>query len=379
MFDIAIIGAGINGTASAHFLAKAGLDVAIFDKEAIAAGGSGAAGAFISPKVSKGGRLKEVIEAAYLYSLRFYDEDFPEHIVDSPQLHIAKHQDDAAKVMAFKTTTSIPLVKQPEARETLLSDYAKSFESVFIKESGVVDAQKMCEALAQDATFFQAEIKAITRTKRGWKVGDIEAEKVILATGAYDSVVDEPFIQLRAIWGHRVDIQTTTKIPFIIHHEVSIAPSSQTGASAIGATHDVHYHPQHTEHDYDIEAGRKTLLEKALGSVRLEEVEIVHDYTGLRSGSNDYLPLLGALPDASASLREHPELRKGAKVAPDALVYHPDLYIINGTGGYGFVLGPYLAYHLSRHIVDDRPIDPDLDPSRFLFRWAKRAGGLSQG
>ena len=39
VFDVAIIGAGINGCASAYFLAKAGLSVAIFDKEGIASGG----------------------------------------------------------------------------------------------------------------------------------------------------------------------------------------------------------------------------------------------------------------------------------------------------------------------------------------------------
>lgn len=372
MFDVAIIGAGINGAASAHFLTRAGLRVALFDRKAIAAGGSGAAGAFISPKISKGGSLKILIEEAYLYSLRFYDGSFPEHIRNSSQLHIAKHIDENAKVISFREHTKIAVESRPQSSERLLDESAKAFESVYIKESGVVDAQKMCEALASDTTFFHEEIKGITEIKSGWQVGTITAKKVILSTGAYLPVLDEPYLQLRAVWGHRIDIRTSTKIPHIIHHKVSLAPTTKEGSSAIGATHDVHYHPEKTQLPYDIEAGRKVLIEKATDSVKLEDIEILKDYTGLRSGSNDYLPLLGRVANAKKSLEAHPELLKGAKIDKTSLAYHPGLYIINGTGGYGFVLGPYLAEMLSCHLIDGEPMDEQLDPTRFLLRWAKR-------
>ena len=80
VYDVAVIGAGINGCSVAYFLAKSGKRVALFDKEGIAAGGSGAAGAFISPKFSKGGELKELMEKSYLFSLDFYSQNFPSYV-----------------------------------------------------------------------------------------------------------------------------------------------------------------------------------------------------------------------------------------------------------------------------------------------------------
>ena len=46
IYDTAIIGAGINGCSCAYFLREAGQNVVLIDREGIASGGSGAAGAF---------------------------------------------------------------------------------------------------------------------------------------------------------------------------------------------------------------------------------------------------------------------------------------------------------------------------------------------
>ena len=76
MYDVAIIGAGINGSALAYELRQAGERVVLFDMNGVASGGSGAAGAFISPKFSKAGRLKELLHDAFLYSMDFYEKKF---------------------------------------------------------------------------------------------------------------------------------------------------------------------------------------------------------------------------------------------------------------------------------------------------------------
>jgi len=46
--------------------------------------------------------------------------------------------------------------------------------------------------------------------------------------------------------------------------------------------------------------------------------------------------------------------------------------MINGNGGYGFVLAPYLAKILSEHILSGKKIDDSISPSRFFSRWARR-------
>jgi tRNA 5-methylaminomethyl-2-thiouridine biosynthesis bifunctional protein len=378
VFDVAIVGAGINGCASAHFLTQAGLRVALLDREGIAKGGSGAAGAFISPKVSKSGPLKAVMDAAYDYSLAFYAREFPDYVRLAPQLHIAKFEDENEKVEHFIAHTAIPTAPVPEGISALLHDDVKGFRSVYLKESGVVDAEPMCRALAADAAFFCEEVTAPERVDGGWQVGPVRAKTVLLATGAYEKIIDAPYVSLRGVWGHRIDIRTSTRIDAIIHHRVSLAPTDEHGNSAIGATHNVHYHPQRNAEPYDYEAGRAELIAKATGTVKLENIEILRDFTGLRSGSNDYMPLLGSIVDADATLQAHPELRKGAKLEASGYVNYEGLYMINGTGGYGFVLGPYLAKQFADHLVHGTPVDPALEPSRFFRRWVKREAPLAR-
>ena len=46
--------------------------------------------------------------------------------------------------------------------------------------------------------------------------------------------------------------------------------------------------------------------------------------------------------------------------------------MINGSGGYGFVLAPYLAKILSEYILSDKKINDRLSPARFFTKWAKK-------
>ncbi len=359
IYDQAVIGAGINGCAISHFLAEAGKKVALIDKGGIAAGGSGAAGAFVSPKFSKGGPLKALMDNAFKFSLDFYNSCFSEFINNVPLLHIARFDDENERVAYFKKHTDFEISDVPEEAWEMLTDYARSFESVYLLHDGIVDAKGVCEALAENAQLFIEEVKEIVYTDGLWHIGDIVAKEVIVATGAYHGVLDEPYIELRPVWGQRIDIKTSTKLDFTIHHQLSISPSSENGVMALGATHDLNYNPQLCSEPYDLEPGRKELIKKALDTIALKDIEVIGDYTGLRSGSNDYLPLLGRVVEAKASTAAEPK-------------YYPDLYMINGVGGYGFVQGPYLARQLSRHILYGEELDEKLAPERFFRRWLKR-------
>lgn len=372
IYDTAIIGAGICGCSTAYFLTQAGQKVVLIDRKGIAAGGSGAAGAFISPKFTKGGALKELLEEAYSFSLAFYQEYFPERVQVAPLIHFAKYDDENDKVKAFKATTSLPLLEQ--LPKIPLRAEAKMFEHVILAQSGLVDAQRVCTRLAEGSDFYRHHVDIIQYENGAWRIGGMKAKRVVLATGAYRPVVSMPHIGLRAVWGHRIDIRTSTVLPCHLHQYVSVAATDKEGCSAIGATHDVHYHPQTATKPYDFEQGRAELLEKAARTVRLENVEILKDYTGLRSGSNDYYPIVGKVADAKATLERHPELLKGTKTDAASFVYYPELYMLNGTGGYGFVLAPLLSSILASELLGGAALPGALDPARFLYRWAKRKG-----
>jgi tRNA 5-methylaminomethyl-2-thiouridine biosynthesis bifunctional protein len=370
-YDVIVIGAGINGCMSAYYLNQAGVRVALVDASHIASGGSGAAGAFISPKISKAGLLKEIMTQAHTEALDFYTRYFPQHTLQNPLLHITKSEEEATTLHQFKKESPLAVKNIDEATKHLLTPKAQTSESLFLAHGAVVDAQEVCHALAEGIDFYPLKVDQLLQEEKGWRIGHLHGHHIVLSIGAYPKLLPVPYLTLRGIWGHSIDIQTSTPLQTILHHFVSISPTSRQGIIAIGATHDVHFSPFDGT-PYNIEAGREELLLKASYTLALENVHIVADYTGLRSGANDYLPILGSLVDAPATLARHPHLRHGKKVDPQEYVYYPNVTMINGSGGYGFVLAPYLAKRLKEYLVDTKPLDERLSPKRFFPRWAKR-------
>ena len=357
-----IIGAGINGCSMAYELTQQNKKVAILDKDKVASGGSGAAGAFISPKFSKAGELKELIHNAFVYSMVFYKEKFPSFMQTTQLVHIAQDKNLSDILKDYKENTTIKLEKLP----------IKTQEESISITSAIVDARGMCEALSSDATFITHEVKTLVYENGIWNIDNqFFAKNIVLATGAYKQIIDEPYIKLRGIWGHRIDIKTTTKNNYSIHQFVSISPSNQ-GILAIGATHNVHYHPDKSCKPYDLQEGRKELLQKATKTLNLEDIEIIKDYTGLRSGSFDYIPMIGEIVNSKETLKLDKRKLKTKKPNYSEYSYYKNLYMINGNGGYGFVLAPYLAKILSEHILYDKKINNALSPARFFARWARR-------
>ena len=373
MFDTAVIGAGISGCSVAHFLGREGQRVVLIDQENIAAGGSGAAGAFISPKFSKAGPLKQLMDEAFDFTLDFYNSTFSQYITNVPLLHIARYADENLKIATFKEKTDLQTATIPSTVEAMLTPYAKEFESVYLLNDGIVEAKPLCQALAAQAVFVREKVTGLSYVDGVWHVGkNIRAKRVVITTGAYQQILEEPYINLRPVWGQRIDIKTTTKLDFTLHHQLSISPSKADGTVALGATHDVHYHPETAQEPYDLEPGRAELVRKALETLQLDNIQVIKDYTGLRSGSNDYLPLVGTLVKAKESVEKLPSILQGTKIANEALEFYPDLYMLNGLGGYGFVQAPYLAHMLCRQIIYGETIEPAYAPSRFFLRWAKR-------
>ena len=371
MYDIAIIGAGINGCSVAYEFIKEGKRVILFDKEGIASGGSGAAGAFISPKFSKAGELKEMLNNAFKYSYDFYDKNFPNSFKKAQLVHIAKDEADDEILKIYKQNTEFELKKIPDTLKSKLTQAAKNREDVSIN-AGVVDEKKICNSMADGAKFVKEKVKNLVFNDDYWVINETySAKNVVLATGAYDMLIKEPYIKLRGVWGHRIDVKTTTKNPYSIHQFVSIS-SSTDGHLAIGATHNVHFHPEKNKEAYDKEQGRAELLQKAFQTMQLDDVEIVKDYMGLRSGSFDYMPMVGSLVLSKETLLTCKQILHVKKPDYTNYIYYPNLFMINGSGGYGFVLAPYLAKILTDNILYGKKISDRISPTRFFARWARK-------
>ncbi len=371
MYDIAIIGAGINGASLVHELSNANKKVILFDMDGVAQGGSGAAGAFIAPKFSKSGELKELLHDAFVYSMEFYEQNFPHIFRKTELLHIAKDEKSSEILKHYKQHTPLKLKKPSQDFLNSLSNNAKEFEHICI-DAGVVDAKAMCMGMSKNANFVKQKVESLVFDDDRWIINEVySAKSVILATGAYDGVIKEPYLKLRGVWGHRIDIKTSTLNPYSLHQNVSISPTKD-GVLAIGATHNVHYHPQTATLPYDVEAGRDELLQKAKKTLQLDDIEVIKDYTGLRSGSFDYMPLIGSIVLSNETLASKDIRFKVKKQDYDKYTYYPNLYMINGNGGYGFVLAPYLAKILSEHILSAKKIDERLLPARFFARYSRK-------
>ncbi|HEX5710963.1 MAG TPA: FAD-binding oxidoreductase [Sulfuricurvum sp.] len=370
-YDVIIVGAGINGCASAYFLHQAGLRVALIDQGGIAGGGSGAAGAFISPKISKEGFLKEIMRDAHLEALDFYTTNFSQYTLQKPLLHIAKDDEDSLLLKHFKQETHLGMSDVCQDTLSILTSEALEAESVCFAQGAIVNAQKVCKELVVGIDFYEEKVESLLYEEEQWCVGKLRGGHIVLAIGAYPKLLPLPYLNLRGIWGHRIDIETSTDLSCILHHHVSVSPTSQAGIMAIGATHDIHFSPFESI-PYDVEKGRVELLKKASKTLKLNNIEIHRDYAGLRSGSNDYIPMLGPLVDAQATLDLYPHLQHGEKISLNECVHYPNLTMINGSGGYGFVLAPYLALRLKEFLVKGKALDERLSPSRFFLRWAKR-------
>lgn len=352
-YDIFIIGAGINGAALAYELSQRGQKVLVFEQEGIASGGSGAAGAFINPKISKSGPLKELIENAYRYSIDFYTHKFPQFTTAAPLLHIAKSEEENEKVDYFKEHTSLKISTPPKERTALLTPYAASFSSVFLEESAVVDAKEVCQAMLEGVEYRKMKVEKPLYYEGMWQIAEAKAKKMVLCTGAFEEIFKEPYIKLRRIFGQRCEIKSSTLMPCTIHHAVSVSATKKSGSISVGASHYL------SEADLpSAQEGAQELLRLARLSVRLEEVKITQTYSAMRSGSNDYLPILGPLIPSEDPLSS----------------CYSECYMINGAGGYGFVLAPYLANLMTKHLLDAQPLPEFLKPRRFYARWAKKEG-----
>nr|WP_275855504.1 FAD-binding oxidoreductase [Sulfurimonas sp. MAG313] len=368
-YDIAIIGAGINGCALAYELHKSGQKVIVMDKEGIASGGSGAAGAFINPKISKAGELKKLIEEAYRYSLDFYNENFPKFTTQAPLLHISKYENDNEKVQYFKDSTSLALQEPPTSLLNKLKPHALAYSSVCLKNNAIVEAKEICEAMLTGVDYKKIHLKKPKFINGFWEIDGYKAKKIVLCTGAYEEVFKEDYISLRRIYGQRCEIESSSFMHESVHHEVSISATKKNGCIAIGASHYL------DEKDLPSKKqGAQDLILLAQKSIELKDIKIINTFTGMRSGSNDYLPIVGSLIDMQKSLELGPSALKGDKTA--FLSFIPNVYMINGVGGYGFVLAPFLAKMMKEFLVEGKALASYLEPKRFYYRYAKKKGSL---
>jgi tRNA 5-methylaminomethyl-2-thiouridine biosynthesis bifunctional protein len=119
-------------------------------------------------------------------------------------------------------------------------------------------------------------------------------------------------------------------------------------------------------------------IAKAIKSEKTDNLQHVDGRANFRCTTNDYLPIVGAVPNADQFIQQYQALRQDATSDIDSFgSYQPGLYMHCGLGSRGLSYGPLTAEILAAEISGEiPPIERDLrlamHPARFLIRDLKR-------
>ena len=368
-YDTIIIGAGIAGCCAAFALQQQGQCVLLVDRSSTAAtGGSGAAGAFVSPKIGKGGPLQALTNEAFGYAKEFYLTHFPDYFHQSGVIRIPKDGEDAEKFALYEPHNEAHYRWVDE--EVLHSMGIREHHAGFLfEEAGVCDAPELCNAIAKQLPFQQFEVKEIIHSDGSWRLlntqrSALSAQHLILATGHESNLLDLRYMGIRGTWGSRGDYYSRLKLDVSMHKKISVS-ANINGIVKLGATHVKSKSP------CMVCDGRPlvSLEEAAAKMVDTSDFKLKETFCGMRAGSRDYFPLVGRVIDLPYMERHHPNIFRGAK---PPLKHLENLYILNGVGGRGFVFAPLMAKWLGELIVEGKAVDRRVDPDRLFLKWARK-------
>ena len=370
IYDVIVIGAGVAGCSSAYFLNKKGLNVLVVDRAGIAvAGGSSAAGAFVSPKIGKGSSLQGITNEAFEFAKEFYTKHFSEHFAQTGVIRIPKDEEDSKKFPEYAKfdTSSKEMLSASTLNELGIKE---QFEGSFFDQAGVCDAPKMCQAMLEGIDYFQYDVKSLNYEDKLWNIGDYAASKLVLATGYENKFIDMRYMGIKGTWGSRGDYKSNLKLEYSMHKQISIS-ANVDGIVKIGATHEkggVACKNCSSEPLKELFATASTMVDTS-------DFELQEIFCGMRAGSKDYFPLVGSVIDVYTMLEENPKLTRGAKLK-EKPVYMENLYVCNGLGGRGFVFAPLMAEMLAEHMLEGKEIDKRVNPDRLFLKWCRKSPDL---
>jgi tRNA 5-methylaminomethyl-2-thiouridine biosynthesis bifunctional protein len=368
LFDFAVIGAGISGASTAYFLKKYGKKVIVIDKGKIASGGSGTAGAFLSPKICSNSVYTSFVNDAFKFSVDFYKENFPQFLNQSGILRLLKSEDDIQKCKQYEKTLPIDFKYMRAHEIENINETACQYGGYFFGLGSTVDSVGVINSMLLGIEVIEdLHLKILNYQGGCYDFAGIKAKGVVICTGKTDEFEEISYIGLKNIYGHRLDVSTSTKIPFHLHKSCSISASKQ-GMVHIGATHIPSYIYDAKE-DYTLKVDE--MIELAKSYVDFENFKLEDIHFGVRNSTLDFFPALGRVINAKKTLLKYPYIKKGTMVPKEKYEYYDDLYIHSGLGARGFVWAPKTADILVQNICNTKQIDKKLDTTRLFLKYAK--------
>jgi sarcosine oxidase subunit beta len=346
-YDIAVVGAGIMGMATAYYLSKNGVKLAVIDKEYIGSGSTGRCIAGIRQQFSTPTSIAVMKENVSLFSQMEEEFGFSVEFYQGGYLLMA-HNEEMVEV--FKS--NITIQKKEGINVSLLSPEEALAVVPKLNINGLL-AAAYCPDDGQAYPFavlkgYKTKIDERKKKENFLLYLEdgtvIEAEKVLLSAGPWTKELGQLIDLDLPLFPERHEAMVTERIPRII--EPMIVDYRKDGCyfqqlltgQVIGC-----YTPSPSVPGISKNSSREFLLEMGTRMVRLvpelESAAILRHWAGSYNMTPDGNPIVDKTPV-------------------------DNLYIASGMSGHGFMLGPALSKHLAHFIVND---EWDTDFSEFSF------------
>lgn len=352
-YDVAVIGGGILGCATAYYLAKSGMSVALLERGRVGEGATGASAGMLAPvaEAKQPGPFLDLVVA----SLRDYPAAVRE-VEEASGLSSGYNQRSILRV-AFtpedeaKFQNALPMYDLAGlAYQRLDGDEARREEpalgpgvlsAILSPEEGQVLPRQLVLAYRYAAELLGARVmedtEALDLVAEEGRVsgvrtlgGVVSAGAVVVANGAWAIRFERALHQSIPVFPVRGQIVALRSLPVPVKHVlysyIGYAVPWPDGRLICGATQEEAGYVAHTTVD-----GVMQVLEGArqlVPGARMAEIEST--WAGLRPGSPDTMPLLGPAEGWE------------------------NVWLATGHFRNGILLGPYTARHLAASIREGR-------------------------
>jgi len=274
-------------------------------------------------------------------------------------LKCKQYEKNLPKNFKYLKPNQISFVKKNECK----------FGGYFFKDGATIDSKGVIIKMLNDIKVIEGfHVKHLNFIDGSYAIGDIRAKGVILCVGNSKEFEQLEFCLLKNIYGHRLDINTSTTLPFHIHKSYSVS-ASKDKMIHIGATHIPNY-------KYDDSKSYEEIIEKmitfAKSYVEFDDFKIDKIHFGARNSTLDFFPVVGKVIKAKETLEKYPYIRNGSLVPKEKYEYHPNMFILSGLGARGFVFAPKIAEILTQNICNNIPIGKKLDTQRLFVKFSKK-------
>ncbi len=406
---IAVVGAGVAGSAIAGALIRRGRSVVLIDRDHTLSGAaSGNPLAGVTPRLSARPSLYGRFQArAYLHAVEAYDRLTRDgHAVWRGARGAflgARDAADEARMAAIAAAFEWPesdMVLLDAAAAATRTGVDVPWGGLWFDRGGSVAPAAVCRALGGGAARLTAAVAAIEELPGGgYRLVDgggatvLEAAVVVIAGGPASGELlrdlAPPLIpnrgQLSLLPAGPLSAALKSAISFGAYLSPAVVRTAAGPRHMLGAS----YGRLDEAADDDWSTFRAEDHAEYLSALAVYAPDLSREFAeaapvgraSLRATTPDQLPICGPVPDVPAYRRDYADIRHGRPVESHApATYRRGLYVLGGLGSRGFQTGPLAAEVLADQMTGQPSALPAsllaaIHPGRFLIRALKRGRG----